>query len=179
MPESNVDKSSLGRRMSDVGGLKITKAKKTDASMGEVSLPEGWSMAEVPSPYSKKAHREGQHDKSAMLDAEMNPPDEADMSEDEYEYWKSACSSCASMAEGDGKKYTHTYKDSKTGKTRKVRYGAQGYKIAPGTKRGDSYCARSLGDMKSEGMDCSGGDKNTPMCLSRKKWKCKGSKSTG
>jgi hypothetical protein len=83
------------------------------------------------------------------------------------------------MAEDDGKKYTHTYKDSKTGKTRKVRYGAKGYTIAPGTKRGDSYCARSEGDMKSEGMDCSGKDKNTPMCLSRKKWKCKGSKSTG
>ena len=83
------------------------------------------------------------------------------------------------MAEGDGKKYTHTYKDPKTGNTRKVRYGAQGYTIAPGTKRGDSYCARSLGDAKSEGMDCSGPDKNTPMCLSRKKWKCKGAKSTG
>lgn len=168
MNDKNAPKSSLSRRMSDVGGLKITKA----TSMAEPEVPRGWNV-------KRKAHRAGQHDKSAMLDAEMNPSDEADMSEDEYEYWKSACSSCASMSEDDGKKYTHTYKDSKTGKTRKVRYGAKGYTIAPGTKRGDSYCARSEGDAKSEGMDCSGKDKNTPMCLSRKKWKCKGSKSTG
>jgi len=164
----NKSQSTFGDRMSDVGGLKITKA----VSMAEPKVPKGWRS-------NREEHRRGQHDKSAMLDAEMNPSDEADMSEDEYEYWRSACSSCASMAEGDGKKYTHTYKDSKTGKTRKVRYGAKGYTIAPGTKRGDSYCARSEGDAKSEGMDCSGKDKNTPMCLSRKKWKCKGSKSTG
>lgn len=173
----NKNTSTFGRRMSDVSGFRITKAKK--ASMSEPQAPDGWSFADIPSPYEKKAHREGQHDKSDMLDAEMEPDDGADMSEDEYEYWKSACSSCASMAEDDGKKYTHTYKDSKTGKTKKVRYGAQGYRIAPGTKRGDSYCARSEGDMKSEGMDCSGSDRNTPMCLSRKKWKCKGAKSMG
>jgi hypothetical protein len=160
--------SNLGERMSDINGFKITKADKTDHA--DPKIPQGWNV-------KRKAHREGQHDKSALLDAEMNPDNGTDMSEDEYEYWKSACSSCASMAEDDGKKYTHTYKDSKTGKTRKVRYGAKGYTIAPGTKRGDSYCARSEGDMKSEGMDCSGKDKNTPMCLSRKKWKCKGSKS--
>ena len=159
--------SSLGRRMSDVGGLKITKA----TSMAEPKIPEGWRS-------NREEHRRGQHDKSDMLDAEMNPSDDADMSEDEYEYWRAACASCeASMAEGDGKKYTHTYKDPKTGNIRKVRYGASGYTIAPGTKRGDSYCARSLGDMKSEGMDCSGADKNTPMCLSRKKWRCKGARS--
>lgn len=148
----------------------------------KIDIPDGWEVAptfgEVVGPkITKESHLRGDQDKSAMLDAEMNPSDEADMSEDEYQYWKSACSSCASMAESDGKKYTHTYKDPKTGNTRKVRYGAQGYKIAPGTKRGDSYCARSLGDMKSEGMDCSGPDRNTPMCLSRKKWRCRGAKS--
>lgn len=151
-----------------------------EQSKSKIEIPEGWAVApsfgEVPSPYDKKAHREGQHDKSDMLDAEIGD-DNTDMSEDEYEYWKSACASCACMTESDGKKYTHTYKDPKTGNTRKVRYGAQGYKIAPGTKRGDSYCARSLGDMKSEGMDCSGPDRNTPMCLSRKKWRCRGAKS--
>jgi hypothetical protein len=151
-------------------------------NMSEPKIPEGWSVTgsygETVGPkITKESHLRGDQDKSAMLDAEMDPSDEADMSEDEYQYWKSACSSCASMAEGDGKKYTHTYKDPKTGNTRKVRYGAQGYKIAPGTKRGDSYCARSLGDMKSEGMDCSGPDRNTPMCLSRKKWRCRGAKS--
>jgi hypothetical protein len=138
----------------------------------KIKIPEGWRA-------QRKASREGQHDKSATLDAEMNPSDDANMSEDEYEYWKAACASCevVDAAEGGGKKYTHTYKDPKTGNTRKVRYGAKGYTIAPGTKRGDSYCARSEGDMKSEGMDCSGADKNTPMCLSRKKWRCRGAKS--
>ena len=153
----------------------------------KIEIPEGWtlvpSFGEVPSPYDKKAHREGQHDQLDMLDAEMDPSDEADMCEDEYEYWKTIATGDPvtrgemDAAEGDGKKYTHTYKDPKTGNTRKVRYGAKGYKIAPGTKRGDSYCARSLGDMKSEGMDCSGPDRNTPMCLSRKKWRCRGAKS--
>jgi hypothetical protein len=163
--------SSLGRRMSDIGGLKITKA----ASMSELKVPEGWRS-------NRKEHRQGQHDKSDMLDAEMNPDDNVEMSDNEYEYWRTlATSDPVTQGEikyaDDGKKYTHTYKDSKTGKTRKVRYGAKGYKIAPGTKRGDSYCARSEGDMKSEGMDCSGSDRNTPMCLSRKKWRCRGAKS--
>ena len=53
-------------------------------------------------------------------------------------------------------------------------YGAIGYKIAPGTSKGDSYCARSYGDMKSHGKDCSGKDRGTPLCLSRQKWKCSG-----
>ena len=173
MNDKNASQSSLNRRMSDIEGLKITKA----ASMSEPQIPEGWRS-------NREEHRRGDQDKSAMLDAEMNPSDEADMSEEEYEYWRTLATGDP-ITQGevryadDGKKYTHTYKDPKTGNTRKVRYGAKGYKIAPGTKRGDSYCARSLGDMKSEGMDCSGPDRNTPMCLSRKKWKCKGSKSTG
>lgn len=160
--------TGLSDRMDD---FFLSPIKTTD--LGELHVPDDWKARDP------EAHKRGQHDKSAMLDAEMNPPDDADMSEDEYQYWRSECASCASMAESDGKKYTHTYKDPKTGNTRKVRYGAQGYRIAPGTKRGDSYCARSLGDMKSEGMDCSGPDRNTPMCLSRRKWKCKGAKSSG
>lgn len=154
----------------------------------KINIPDGWnvvgSYGETVGPKNtKKSHLRGNQDKSAMLEAEMNPPDEADMCEDEYEYWKTIAtgnpttSGEMDAAEGDGKKYTHTYKDPKTGNTRKVRYGASGYKIAPGTKRGDSYCARSEGDMKSHGKDCSGPDKNTPMCLSRKKWRCKGAKS--
>jgi hypothetical protein len=160
MPNSKTDESSFAQRMSDVGGLKITKAK--GPNMAEPpTLPEGWRAQQTPP------------------EAEMNSSNETDMSEDEYEYWKAACASCEEVdaAEGNGKKYTHTYKDPKTGNTRKVRYGAKGYTIAPGTKRGDSYCARSEGDMKSHGKDCSGADKNTPMCLSRKKWRCHGAKS--
>ena len=53
-------------------------------------------------------------------------------------------------------------------------YGAKGYRISPGTSKGDSYCARSYGDMKSHGKDCSGKDRGTPLCLSRQKWKCSG-----
>lgn len=156
----------------------------------KIEIPDGWSVdptfGEIPSPYDKKQHLEGQQDKSQMLEDEIDPSEETDMSEDEYEYWRSIATGQPETSNevnqtnyaDDGKKYTHTYKDPKTGNTRKVRYGAKGYTIAPGTKKGDSYCARSLGDMKSEGMDCSGPDRNTPMCLSRKKWRCKGAKSS-
>ena len=44
-----------------------------------------------------------------------------------------------------GKKFSKTVRNPKTGRKKTVRYGAKGYSIAPGTKRGDSYCARSLG----------------------------------
>ena len=72
------------------------------------------------------------------------------------------------------KKFSKKVK-TKSGRTKTVRYGAKGYSISPGTKKGDSYCARSNGQMK----------KNlrphvTPtvrcVCLG-KKWKCSGSKS--
>lgn len=77
----------------------------------------------------------------------------------------------------DGKKYTKIVTNPETGRKNKVRYGAKGYKIAPGTDKGDNYCARSFGDMKSHGKDCSGPDRNTPLCLSRAKWKCSGKTS--
>ena len=77
----------------------------------------------------------------------------------------------------DGKKYSKTVTNPETGRKNKVRYGAKGYKIAPGTDKGDRYCARSFGDMKSEGYDCSGAERNTPLCLSRAKWKCSGKTS--
>ncbi len=76
-----------------------------------------------------------------------------------------------------GKKYSKTVTNPKTGRKNKVRYGAKGYTIAPGTSKGDRYCARSFGDMKSHGKDCSGPDRNTPLCLSRAKWKCSGKTS--
>jgi len=77
----------------------------------------------------------------------------------------------------DGKKYAKTVTNPKTGRKNTVRYGAKGYKIAPGTDKGDRYCARSFGDMKSEGYNCSGAERNTPLCLSRAKWKCSGKTS--
>ena len=71
-----------------------------------------------------------------------------------------------------GKKSVKVVKNAVTGRTKKVSYGQKGAKIAPGTKKGDAYCARSAkikGDWKS--------DPNSPNNLSRKKWKCIGSKS--
>lgn len=63
-------------------------------------------------------------------------------------------------------------------KTNGVSHGQKGVKISPGTSRGDAYCARSAGIKKNgRKMHCAGKDKNTPNCLSRRKWKCRGKKS--
>ncbi len=83
----------------------------------------------------------------------------------------------AMQGDAEGKKYSKTVTDPKTGRKRTVKYGAKGYTIAPGTKRGNSYCARSFGDMKSHNKNCAGKDRNTPLCLSRAKWKCSGKTS--
>jgi hypothetical protein len=77
----------------------------------------------------------------------------------------------------DGKKYSKTVTNPETGRKNTIRYGAKGYRIAPGTDKGDRYCARSFGDMKSEGYNCAGAERNTPLCLSRVKWKCSGKTS--
>jgi len=77
-----------------------------------------------------------------------------------------------------GKASVKVVKNEVTGRTRKVSYGQAGKakdggkRIRPGTSKGDAYCARSAkikGDWKS--------DPNSPNNLSRKKWKCRGSKS--
>lgn len=75
------------------------------------------------------------------------------------------------------KKYSKTVTNPETGRKNKVGYGAKGYTIAPGTDRGDSYCARSEGQREDYDYDCSGSDRNTPLCLSRSKWRCSGEKS--
>ena len=77
----------------------------------------------------------------------------------------------------DGKKYSKTVTNPATGRKRTVRFGAKGYRIAPGTDKGDHYCARSFGDMRSHNKNCNGADRNTPLCLSRSKWKCSGKSS--
>ena len=51
-----------------------------------------------------------------------------------------------------------------------VHAGAKGYTIAPGTKKGDNYCARSSGIKGGKG-------KVTPNDLARYMWNCKGKKS--
>jgi hypothetical protein len=71
-------------------------------------------------------------------------------------------------------------KITSTGK--KVSYGQAGNakgggpRVRPGTSKGDSYCARSLG-IKTSLSKKKQNDPNTPNNLSRKRWKCVGSKS--
>lgn len=75
-----------------------------------------------------------------------------------------------------GKRFVKVVKDPKTGRTRKVSYGQAGQaksggdRIRPGTKKGDAYCARSAKIKKCKNPPCAND-------LSRKKWKCSGSKS--
>lgn len=66
--------------------------------------------------------------------------------------------------------------DKKTGRKKTVRYGDKNAKVAPGTKKGDSYCARSAG-IKKRLPKSKQNDPNTPNNLSRKRWKCVGDKS--
>lgn len=72
------------------------------------------------------------------------------------------------------KKFVKVVKNPKTGRTKKVSYGAKGYSIAPWTKRWDAYCARSYWIAQKHP---SAKNPNSPNALSRKKWKCKGKKS--
>ena len=74
-----------------------------------------------------------------------------------------------------GKRFAKKVK-GKGGRTRTVSYGQAGKakkggdRIRPGTKKGHAYCARSAKIKKCKNPPCA----NT---LSRKKWKCKGSRS--
>lgn len=65
----------------------------------------------------------------------------------------------------------------RTSSGKKVSYGQKGAKVKPGTSKGDSYCARSNG-IKKRLPKSKQNDPNTPNNLSRKRWKCKGSKSS-
>ena len=62
-----------------------------------------------------------------------------------------------------------------TGEGRKVSYGAAGATVSPGTRRGDAYCSRSMGQMRDYPEAAS--DPNSPLRLSRKRWACVGEKS--
>ena len=65
---------------------------------------------------------------------------------------------------------------------RRVSYGQAGKakgggpRVRPGTSKGDSYCARSLGIKRGLSRKKQN-DPNTPNNLSRKRWKCRGAKS--
>ena len=69
----------------------------------------------------------------------------------------------------------------KTGRKKTVRYGQAGKakdggpRVKPGTAKGDAYCARSLAQKKKH--KAAGANPNSPLNLSRKRWKCSGAKS--
>ena len=68
-----------------------------------------------------------------------------------------------------------------TASGKRVSYGQAGKAkdggkhVKPGTKKGDSYCARSAGQMKKHPKAAK--NPNSPLRLSRKRWKCSGTKS--
>lgn len=70
-----------------------------------------------------------------------------------------------------------------TASGKKVSYGQAGKakdggpRVRPGTGKGDAYCARSAGQMKAHPKAAK--DPNSPLRLSRKRWKCAGTKSKG
>ena len=69
-----------------------------------------------------------------------------------------------------------------TASGKKVSYGQAGKakgggpRVRPGTSKGDSYCARSLG-IKRRLSKKKRNNPNSPNNLSRKRWKCVGAKS--
>jgi len=77
-------------------------------------------------------------------------------------------------AKGKAKvKITATGKKVSYGQAGKARGG--GPRVRPGTSKGDSYCARSFGQMKKNPKAAR--NPNSPLRLSRKRWKCAGKKS--
>jgi len=80
-----------------------------------------------------------------------------------------------------GKAKVKSYRDPKTGRKRKVSYGQAGKakgggaRVKPGTSKGDAYCSRSSGQMKKSPKSAK--NPNSPLRLSRKRWKCSGKKS--
>lgn len=66
-----------------------------------------------------------------------------------------------------GKKYKATPTDGGPGI---IQFGAKGYKVAPGTERGQNYCARSFG-IKTDPKQASAND------FARLLWNCNGKKS--
>ena len=63
----------------------------------------------------------------------------------------------------------------RTASGKKVSYGQKGAKVRPSSKKGDAYCARSAGQLKSHPKAAK--DPNSPLRLSRKRWKCSQIKS--
>lgn len=68
-----------------------------------------------------------------------------------------------------------TYTNPETGRKNTVRYGQKGASVKPGTSKGDAYCARSYGQMQEHPEAAS--NPNSPLRLSRKRWRCSGKRS--
>jgi len=62
-----------------------------------------------------------------------------------------------------------------TASGKRVSYGQKGASVKPWTSKGDSYCARSAAQLRK--FKKAGSNPNSPLRLSRKRWKCSGSKS--
>ena len=68
-----------------------------------------------------------------------------------------------------------------TASGKKVSYGQAGKakgggpRVKPGTAKGDAYCARSAAQKKKHKKAAA--NPNSPLNLSRKRWKCVGKKS--
>ena len=80
-----------------------------------------------------------------------------------------------------GKRFVKIVRNPQTGRTNKVSYGQAGKakgggdRIKPGTSQGDAYCARSFGQMRDNPKAAR--NPNSPLRLSRAKWKCSGKTS--
>jgi len=74
-----------------------------------------------------------------------------------------------------------TIVNPKTGRKKVVKYGQAGQakgggpRVKPGTAKGDAYCARSAAQKKKHKKAAA--NPNSPLNLSRKRWKCVGKKS--
>jgi hypothetical protein len=68
-----------------------------------------------------------------------------------------------------------------TASGKRVSYGQAGEakgggpRVRPGTSKGDAYCSRSMGQMRDNPKAAA--DPNSPLRLSRKRWKCSGERS--
>jgi hypothetical protein len=68
-----------------------------------------------------------------------------------------------------------------TASGKRVSYGQAGEakgggpRVRPGTAKGDAYCARSAAQKRASPKAAA--DPNSPLNLSRKRWRCSGSKS--
>ena len=63
----------------------------------------------------------------------------------------------------------------KTGRKKTVRYGQKGANVDPGSKHADAYCSRSAAQLAA--YPSAAKNANSPLRLSRKRWKCSGKKS--